>query len=87
LKTLESLATTCGTSSLFVQVTVVPAAIAKSGPKLKLSILTSAPDVVLLSALTDNLGVLMAAMTTADRIVALSTANHFVRFMFLFSFM
>ena len=43
LNSLSSLTTVWGTSSLFVQVTVVPAATVRlAGPKLKLSIVTAA---------------------------------------------
>jgi hypothetical protein len=56
-----------------------------SGPKLKLSILTSVIGADLLSALAANLGELIPIMTTVDRIVVLSATNHFIRFMFSFS--
>src|SRR5437660_8935670 len=51
LKTLSSLTTVCGMSSRLVHVTMVPTAtVSVVGPKLKLSILTSALDACVCSA-------------------------------------
>jgi hypothetical protein len=86
LNMLESLATTCGTSSWFVHVTVVPEVILRSGPKLKLSIVTSVAGICLLSALTANRGEPIDIMMAAERIVVLSATTHFIRFIAYFSF-
>src|SRR5882757_5007134 len=66
LKTLSSLTTVCGMSSRLVHVTVVPTAtVSVDGPKLKLSILTSALDTCVCSARTAKVLELLADSDTA----------------------
>ena len=66
LNSLSSLATTCGTSSLLVHVTVAPTGILTSvGPKLKLSIFTEAPAAALSPELTARSGKLPGISASA----------------------
>jgi hypothetical protein len=82
---LSSLLTTWGTSSLFVQVIVVPAGIVTvAGPKLKLSIFISAALAGLSLVLPAKLGLAAARKASAvPRIAAIAQINLILFILFL----
>jgi hypothetical protein len=73
--------TTCGTSSLFVHVTVVPGGMVMfAGPKLKLSILTVAPLAGLSPGLIARLGLVPFVQAKAVTTTAANPNIHLVLF-------
>jgi hypothetical protein len=80
---LSSLLTTWGTSSLFVQVTVLPAGmVMAAGPKLKLSIFTSVPLLVVSPGLAAGLGLVPAVKANAIAKIAADPNIHLMLFIF-----